>query len=161
METLLLVLSHKGRVPRCFPSISGFWGDKSIPQSLQPAGEWMASFAEEVQPRSQARWVWQKWTHPGQTRLLLWRVASTVVYLKAICKVYQLYVVLQLWQTVPGWTNVTFPWIESLRKTDEVRHICPLLDLLHILLHPSCSSLLTKYTSVLWKDLHLGLEPCT
>lgn len=81
-------------------------------------------------------------------------VAGTLMDLKAICKADQLQVVFQPWQMVPGWTNVTFPWINNLRKTDEEnRHTCPLLAYLNISLCPSFPQLFTKYTAALRKYL--------
>lgn len=73
------------------------------------------------------------------------RAASTLMDLEAICKADQRQVVFQPWQMVPGWTNVTFPWINNLTKIDEEdRHTCPLLDYLNISLCPSFPELLTK-----------------
>lgn len=104
----------------------------------------VASDAEEAGPwwRLQTRGVCKRERVQCRHGHGCGRAAGLLTDLEAICKADQLQVVFQPWQMVPGWTNVTFPWINNLRKIDEEnRHTCPLLAYLNISLGTSSSFL--------------------
>lgn len=107
-----------------------------------------------IRAKEANRRVWKYGHIQGRHNCFRGKAVSTLMDLEAICKADQLLVVFQLWQMVPGWTNVTFPWINNLRKIDkENRQTCPLLDYLNISFCSSFPKLLTKYTGVSWKYL--------